>query len=155
MRILAPYWPGIVRISASSLSPWKPRPGVAPGLEIAPNIDKIAEKLQRSNSFEGCLRKTENCTFLIIPGCGLGPESREQALGNEYHNQIDGLLHYWHNWIIHSVNPTNLNLLCLQKRVDLRVGDNIKCAKFDLYMASSPVFYCIILFLTPGKISYR
>ena len=110
-------------------------PHVSPGL-VSPRdwrLREILTRLQKNCNAQtalkaALLRKTENCTFLIILGCGLGPESREQALGNEYHNQIDGLLHYWHNWIIHSLNPTNLNLLCLQKRVDWGWGtiDNIQ-----------------------------
>ncbi len=53
-------------------------------------------KMPENGSFfkASLLGKTENCTFLIIQGCRLSPESREQALGNEYHNQIDGLPHF-------------------------------------------------------------
>ena len=124
-RVCAPTFPQVNMYLSSHWSIWRTsasdwpassqniRPVIVPmvscvarGWEIARNIDKIAQNLHTQNSSEGCLGKTENCTFLIIRGCGLSPESREQALGNEYHNQIDGLPHYWHNWIIHSLSPT-------------------------------------------------
>ena len=57
-------------------------PGVAQGGEIGENLHHSAQLHQLNAA-----RKNENCTFLIILGASL---VLVVAVGNEYHNQIDG-----------------------------------------------------------------
>ena len=73
------------------------------------------------------------------------------AVGNEYHNQIDGSiltniieLHTEFNKLGHFIFFCKIHF----------EGRETYCDS-ELYIASSRVFYCIILFLTPGKISNR